>query len=229
MYSDTPEGGDPDAQSPTLRRYHKLLWSKPLPSGRLLQLDDSGPKPYLYYKSGSGEFRLSSDAITHSYKNTKRLAHIIGQISNAEVDEFYFAASTIGGYILFPSNRVKGVMTINGARGCNYKICDRFDLTLECIRRHYLGKDSPLAPTLRQYTSFFDLFDNFRGYVDFFLLNDLVTGDYNSVRFYMSFNDFEAWPLPNSVAAYRSYRDDVLEFVTARNQRIENSLSRFGE
>ena len=229
MYSDTPEGGDPDARSPTLRRYHKLLWSKPLPSGALLQLDDAGPKPHLYYKSGSGEFRLSSDAITHSYKNTKRLAHIINQISNAEVDEFYFAASTIGGYTLFPSNRVKGVMTINQARGCNNKICDRFDLTLECIRRHYLGTDSPLAPTLRQYASFFDLFDNFRGYVNFFLLNDLVTGDYNSVRFYMSFNDFEAWPLPNSVAAYRSYRDDVLEFVAARNQRIENSLLRFGE
>ncbi len=115
-------------------------------------------------------------------------------------------------------------MTINGARGCNHKICDRFDLTLECIRRHYLGKDSPLAPTLRQYALFFELFDNFRGYVDFFLLNDLVTDDYNSVRFYMSFNDFEPWPLPNSVAAYRSYRDSVLEFVAARNQRMENSL-----
>ena len=85
MYSDTPEGGDPDARSPTLRRYHKLLWSKPLPSGALFKLDDAGPKPHLYYKSGSGEFRLSSDAITHSYKSTKRLAHIIGQISNAEM------------------------------------------------------------------------------------------------------------------------------------------------
>ncbi len=75
---------------------------KLLPSGALLQLDDAGPKPHLYYKSGSSEFRFSSDAITHSYKNTKRLAHIIGQIPNAEVDEFYFAASTIGGIHPFP-------------------------------------------------------------------------------------------------------------------------------
>ena len=26
-------GGDPDTTSPTLRRYHKLLWSRPLPNG----------------------------------------------------------------------------------------------------------------------------------------------------------------------------------------------------
>src|SRR5215213_7730828 len=31
--SDTPPGRDPDALSPTLRTYHQLLWSKPLPSG----------------------------------------------------------------------------------------------------------------------------------------------------------------------------------------------------
>jgi integrase len=31
--SDTPPGLDPDTYSPTLRRYHRLLWSKPLPSG----------------------------------------------------------------------------------------------------------------------------------------------------------------------------------------------------
>ena len=31
--TDTPVGQDPDAYSPTLRQYHKLLWSKALPSG----------------------------------------------------------------------------------------------------------------------------------------------------------------------------------------------------
>ena len=29
--TDTPTGTDPDALSPTLRSYHKFLWSKPLP------------------------------------------------------------------------------------------------------------------------------------------------------------------------------------------------------
>lgn len=44
---------------------------------------------------------------------------------------------------------------------------DRFDLTLECIRRHYLNMDSPLAPTLSRYTKFFALFGDFPGYVSF--------------------------------------------------------------
>jgi hypothetical protein len=33
--TDTPPGADPDAASPTLKRYHRLLWSKPLPSGEV--------------------------------------------------------------------------------------------------------------------------------------------------------------------------------------------------
>ncbi len=37
---DTPEGKDPDSYSPTLRRYHQLLWSKELPCGAKLELDD---------------------------------------------------------------------------------------------------------------------------------------------------------------------------------------------
>lgn len=31
--TDTPPGKDPDSHSPTLRRYHQLHWSKPLPDG----------------------------------------------------------------------------------------------------------------------------------------------------------------------------------------------------
>ena len=44
--------------------------------------------------------------------------------------------------------KIDGKMTINGARGFNAKIRDRFDLTLECIRRHYRNEDSPLTDVL---------------------------------------------------------------------------------
>jgi hypothetical protein len=43
--------------------------------------------------------------------------------------------------------------TINKARGTNRKIEDRFDLTLEYIRRHYAGADRPLAGVLSRYTA----------------------------------------------------------------------------
>jgi hypothetical protein len=60
---------------------------------------------------------------------------------------------TIGGMMLFPGNRIGRQMTINGARGFHPRIKDRFDLTVECIRRHYLNVDSPLSATLARYAS----------------------------------------------------------------------------
>ena len=71
FFSDA-NGGDPDSTSPTLRRYHKLLWSKPLPNGDILQLHDDKKNAYLYHKSELGNYIFGSDAITHSYKNHKR-------------------------------------------------------------------------------------------------------------------------------------------------------------
>ena len=82
---------------------------------------------------------------------------------------------TIGGMMLFPGNRVGGKMTINGARGFHPRIKDRFDLTVECIRRHYRDEPSPLSDTLARYADFFGLFGDFQGYVEYFLLQDLVS------------------------------------------------------
>ena len=39
VYSDTPLGKDPDSYSPTLRYYHKILWSKSLPNKQTFNLD----------------------------------------------------------------------------------------------------------------------------------------------------------------------------------------------
>lgn len=50
----TDSGGrDPDAHSPTLRRYHQRLWSRPLPSGTMFVLDDTTPGEYLHHQSDS--------------------------------------------------------------------------------------------------------------------------------------------------------------------------------
>ncbi len=32
-------GNDPDSRSPTLRRYHSILWSRELPDGRKMELE----------------------------------------------------------------------------------------------------------------------------------------------------------------------------------------------
>ena len=113
---------------------------------------------------------------------------------------------TIGGMIVLPSTRVESKWTINQARGCLKKISDRFDLTVECIRRHYARQSSPLGETLARYDDFFALFENFSGYVDFFLLQDLVTDDGAAVTFFMPFDDFRTPAVPEDDATYREYR-----------------------
>jgi hypothetical protein len=219
--TDTPPGKDPDALSPTLRRYHKLLWSKPLPSGFTFDLDDTVRGHYLIHASELGVFSLASDAVVPSFTRDLKMRHITEQFPPTELDEFNRLGYTIGGIMLFPGVRVENKMTINGARGFHPKIKDRFDLTVECIRRHYLGDPSPLDATLERYADFFALFDGFRGYVDFFLLQDLVTVDYAAVRFFAPFDNFAGSPLLGSVEAYEVYKHLAMQFLSARNVRIE--------
>ena len=218
--SDTPPGKDPDKYSATLRRYHRLLWSKPLPNGVVFELHDTTPRVYLHHQSELGEFWLASDAVIPSFTRDHRCAHIMEQMPVEELDEFNTIGYTIGGMMVFPGNRIGRKMTINGARGFHPRIKDRFDLTVECIRRHYRKEDSPLGDTLARYADFFDLFGDFRGYVEFFLLQDLVTADFSEVRFFTPFDGFKPWPLPKTIEAYRAYKQHALDFIGARNRRI---------
>ena len=218
MYSDA-NGGDPDATSPTLRTYHKLLWSKLLPSGVHFDLSIDKPGYYLYHDSALGEFSLGSDAITHSYRNQIKKKWLTTRIPK-EVQELFDRGSTIGAYIIFPNNQVDRKQTINQARGILRLIDDRFDLTLECIRRFYISEPSPLEETLKRYAAFFRLFETFKGYVDFFLLNDLVD-EHGDVEFYLPFDDFQSPPEFKNVEDYLIYKKRVESFVEARNRRIE--------
>ena len=122
--------------------------------------------------------------------------------------------------MVFPGNRIGGKMTINGARGFHPRIKDRFDLTVECIRRHYRNESSPLGETLERYADFFGLFESFQGYVEFFLLQDLVNDDFTAVKFFTPFGDFNLSPLPASKEAYLSYKQLAIAFIDARNRRI---------
>jgi hypothetical protein len=223
-------GKDPDSYSNTLCRYHERLWSKVLPSGKRFDLVASavGGKHCLRHRSALGEFFLTSDSITHTYSKWVRMQHIIGEFSKEEIEAFFSLGYTIGGMLVFPGNMIEGKQTINGARGCHSKIGDRFDLTLECIRRHYVGQQSPLEGTLKRYGSFFALFEDFRGYVDYFLLQDLVVDDYSAVKFLMRFDDFRTSPIPGDVDTYKEYRRLTKEFVEARNRRIDRYAAFLG-
>ena len=218
VYTDS-KGKDPDIFSPTLKKYNQFLWSKTLPCGTNFELQIGKPKTYLYHKSNLGEFFLSSDTITHTYSKWKRLSHITEKVPLSEIKSFSDSCCTVSSHLIFPSNR-EGKMNINGARGINAKINDRFDLTLECIRRYYLKEESPLYEVLLRYSDFFELFENFKGYVEFFLLQDLVSNNYEKINFYLPFDNFKRSPIPVNLNEYLIYKNKVLEFVEARSKRI---------
>jgi hypothetical protein len=166
------KNADPDASSPTLLRSHHLLWSKPLPSGKHFELTPRSQKPYaLLHDSGLGKFLLTSDAVLATFTRPPDMQAIIGQLPPADIGALNTITYTIGGMVLWPGNQIDGKWTINQARGCTASIADRFDLTVECVRRQYDGDTThPLADAFGRYGDFFDLFGSFAGYVDFWLL-----------------------------------------------------------
>jgi hypothetical protein len=145
---------------------------------------------------------------------------IIEQMSEADNESFRTLAYTIGGMMVWPATQVNRQWTINGARGCTKSIDDRFDLTVECVRRFYLSVASPLEPTFTRYRDFFDLFVDFRGFIEFFLLQDIVSENCSSVSFFVPFGEFETRGVPRDLETYVSYSCRAMEFVHARNDRI---------
>ena len=187
-------GKDPDYASKTLKTFHQALWSKPLPNGQMMQLEIE--KNCLKW----GDMWFGCDSIPNFAEWKK---------------EYWHKTYTIGGSIIFPMHR----WSMNQARGCSVKVCDRWDLTLECIRRFYAGEPTPLDTALNKDREFFELFVDFKGYVDFFLLQDCVDQDYN-VKFSLDTPLFVNMPMPKTLDEYLKWIDIQVEFVEKRGKRI---------
>jgi hypothetical protein len=98
-------------------------------------------------------------------------------------------------------------------------------LTLECIRRFYAGEPTPLDKALEKDKEFFNLFVDFKGYVDFFLLQDCVDENYN-VKFALETPLFVSMPMPKTLEEYRMWIDSQIDFVTKRGRRIEEYIQK---
>ncbi len=207
---------DPDSASTTLKAYHQLLWSKPLPNGKMMSLTQG--KGY-YLKWNDIYFGSDSIIVSFWHARYKHRDLIVSSIPNVKDyrEDYLKKASTIAGYVIFPQIR----WSMNQARGCSRKISDRWDLTLECIRRYYSGEPSPLDTALQRSKAFFDLFVDFKGYVDFFLLQDCVDENYN-VKFWLDTPLFVSMPMPKNLDEYYKWIDSQLDFVAKRGKRIED-------
>lgn len=214
---------DPDKDSPTLRKYHRWLWSKKLPNGEIMDLKEGNPNwDYLSWKN----FRFASDTIIvdFNYANYKQ---IIDQVKQKVGDyKSYFEnltrrSYTVGGTIIFPKHE----QSMNQRKGTHPRIKDRWDLTLECIRRYYVGQTSPLSEVIDRDKDFYALFCDFRGYVDFFFLQDAVTDDYSKVNIWcgnLNFDDKKGQSgLPQTTDDYFTFIENEYDFLDRRNKRIK--------
>lgn len=211
-------GSDPDSVSITMQRYHSILWSRELPNGEMMDLQMGKGPYYLTWK----DFRFGSDSIIVGFRYQK-YKYMIEQVMEKVGDykkyyeDLIRRSYSIGGTIIFP----KHPMSMNQNKGTNTKISDRWDLTLECIRRYYLGEQSPLYETIDRDRSFFELFVDFKGYVDYFFLQDAIEDDYSAVKIWCGNTDFVESGLPKTVNEYFEFIDGEFEFLDRRNQRIE--------
>ncbi len=209
--------GDPDSDSKKLYSAHGILWNKLLPSGKMLEINIFEDRYGRLLLKNNQYMNFSSDRMCPHFDG-KYNGLFNGWLTNEEIELLKHKVRTIGGHIVFPAHKKDG-FTINQARGVNRSIGDRFDLTLECIRRFYEKDKSPLYETLMRYKDFFDLFVGFNEYVEFFLLQDFIN-DQKQVKFTLPFNDFIRSPLPQNSDEYRQYKDKTIELIDKRNSRI---------
>ncbi len=213
--------GDPDMDSQKLYDAHKLLWSKELPNGKSFDLEIKNDRYGRLLIKNSLCMNLSSDRMCPHFDG-KYNNRFDGWLSELEREDFKYKVRTIGGHIIFPAHKKNG-FTINQARGVSRIICDRFDLTLECIKRFYRNEESPLSKTLVNYKDFFDLFIDFKGYIDFFLLQDFIYQE-EQIQFSLPFDNFKRSPLPQSVDEYNQYKKQTIDLINNRNKRVLESL-----
>jgi hypothetical protein len=227
---DYRSGRDPDAGSSRLYEWHLALWSREVPELEPFDLTVVWDRRYTIRLATTDgrSFRLASDGLMQTWSAPgwrHRLSRPVVEEIAADRDDFERIASTIGGYLLWPLNRSGQVgQSINQTRGTTIAIADRFDLTLECIRRHYDEPDAvnPLGECLIRYGDFFALFGDFERYARFWLLEDLLTPD-GGVRSFMTgepIDEMRSVGVAETVEEYARFREGSIAFVEARNERI---------
>lgn len=213
---------DPDFFSRKLFELHKEIYSRELPNGAIAKIEYSQKHNCLIWD----DFRFGNDSIATSFRNKNNrmlITNVAKELDNYQkfVEHYVHTSYTLGGEIIFPKRK----NSINQARGCNRFIRDRWDLTLECIRLYYDGIESPLFSTLDANKNFFDLFVDFKGYIDFFFLQDYVSEDCKSVNIILGEKNFAANPVPKTVEEYIYWMKKQEELIDKRNQRIQNFFS----
>ena len=184
-------------------------------------MDLEGGKRIYYLKWNGMDFSSDTIIVSFRYKKYRHMMDLVrAKVGNFEnyFEKLIRRSYTIGGTIIFPAH----VNSMNQSKGRNGVISDRWDLTLECIRRYYASEESPLSKTIESDKGFFDLFVDFKGYVDFFFLQDCVDPDYSKVDIWVGDTSFTGSGLPKTIDDYFTFIEKEFTFLDKRNARIRD-------
>ena len=215
----------------------RFFWRKQFPNGMVWDLT---PKKnsrgyYFEWNASTKKHFYSSDSLLNTFR-WYQMKDVLKDVRNHVekglhldyskwLEDYVRKLYTMDGMIIFPC-RCGGINTMRAFT----KVKDRVDLTFECIRRHYSGEKSPLSNCLEKDKAFFDLFKDFRGYVDFFLLQDIVSDDYKHVKCLFENREYcdeffvgsKETTVPQTADEYWQWYENTLDFVEKRNVRIES-------
>ncbi len=92
-----------------------------------------------------------------------------------------------------------------------------------CCRNSGCRASKSFSLEFNRYQDFFELFVNFKGYTEFFLLQDIVSDDFLKIKFFLPFDkSFPTQPLPKNLDDYLLYIKNTNNFVVNRGKRMLN-------
>ena len=245
---------DPDSFSEILYDFFAELWNLSKPPFNVKKIWNGNA--WKLVGTGNYNLRLGTDSIMSIYWHRIDMRKFISELIKSKnndfrifIREYLQKANTLGGFVLFPRRRIQ---SINQRRGTNSLIGDRFDLTLECIKRYYeeikkSEKDINYNPLfgglntdyIKEDKAFFDLFGKgktgFEKYAEFFCLNKSYGQKQNWVKDGQVLNLLNNQPLDDYDFGNRNnvlltennwwtfYRN-IINRLDARNEQIKEVI-----
>lgn len=148
-------------------------------------------KNMIYQKINNVNVVLGVDYIGPSnyYLDKKRIDKDIKVLINIE-------SRCIGGHLLFPTKRShvgKVNKSLNEIR--SYRFKERLDYFLFELKSWYIGENQVTASkeVFEGNRKWFEQFDDFKGYINYFLLNDFVNSNYDIYDLSSYDNEYESY------------------------------------
>ena len=235
---------DPDAFSEILYDYFAEIWNLNYPNSKVKKIWNGNAWELIGIKDNF--LRLGTDSIMSIYWHRFNMREFIIKLIEGKkydfqifIREYLKKANTIGGFVLFPRH----IQSINQRRGTNSQIDDRFDLTLECIKRYYTNREksetesnyNPLSSVLKNDATFFDMFGKgeagFKNYAEFFCLNESWVEN-GQVLNLMNNEPLDNWdfkkePLPQNLEEWWwKFYENIMSRLDARNEQIKNLINK---